>query len=80
MIHRHLAHLVFQCNIYVLDIVVTIQNVEVFYHLLVGDVALAEAGSLVEDGESVSGGSGGRCGDGGGWGGRRAYRRQACLQ
>ena len=51
---HHLAHLVFQGKIYDSEIVVTIQNVEVFYHLLVGDVALAEAGSLVEDGESVS--------------------------
>ena len=51
---QHLAHLVLQGEVHELEVVVAVEHVQVFYHLLVGDVALAEAGSLVEDGEGIS--------------------------
>ena len=48
------THLILQGEVYDAEIIVTVQNVEVFYHLLIGNVSLTETGSLVEDGEGVS--------------------------
>ena len=52
--HHTLAHLVRQRIVDKLEVVVGVQLVEVFYHLFVRDVALAEARRLVEDGERVA--------------------------
>ena len=48
------ADLVLQGVVYDFEIVFRVENVEVFYDLLVSDVALAEAGGLVEDGQRVA--------------------------
>ena len=51
---HHLRHLVFQCVVYDIEIVVGIEHVEIFDNLLIGDIALTEACCLVEDGESIA--------------------------
>ena len=45
-----IAHFVVQQDVCQAEIVLVIQHVEVFYHLLIGDVSSCEAGCLVEDG------------------------------
>ena len=52
--HHHLAYLVLYGEVYQLEVVVAVEHVQVFYYLLVGDVALAEACRLVEDGEGIA--------------------------
>ena len=52
--HHQVAHFVFEAQIYYLEIIVCIQHVEVFQHLVVRDVALAKAGSLIEDRQGVA--------------------------
>ena len=52
--NHHLCHLVLQSQVYQTEIVVAVEHVQVLDNLLVSDVAHAEAGSLVEDGESIA--------------------------
>ena len=52
--HHYVAHFVLKSQVYDAEIIVGIQLVEVFNHLGVGDVALAEARCLVEYRQSVA--------------------------
>ena len=52
--YHHLGYLVLQSQVYQTEIVVAVEHVQVLDHLLVSDVAHAEAGSLVEDREGIA--------------------------
>ena len=52
--HHRLAHLVLHGVVHHAEVVFRVEHVEVFNHLLVGDVALTERRSLVEDAQRVA--------------------------
>ena len=52
--HHDVCHLVVKAQVDDVEIVVGIQHVEVFNHLIICDVALAEAGSLVKHRQGIS--------------------------
>ena len=51
---HHVGHLVLQTQVDDAEVVVAVEHVQVLYHLVVGQVALAVAHRLVEDGERVA--------------------------
>ena len=52
--HHDVAHLIINREVDDLEVVLGIEHVQVFNHFLVGDVALAERGCLIEDGEGIT--------------------------
>ena len=52
--HHDFTHLVFQSKADDIEVIVCIQHIQVFYHLLVGDVSLRETRCLIEDGEGIA--------------------------
>ena len=51
---HHIAHLILKRQVDDFEIVLSIEDIKVFKHLLVGYVSLTERCSLVEDGQSVT--------------------------
>ena len=52
--YHNVAHLIFYREVYDAEVVLRVEHVEILDDLLVGDVALTERGSLIEDGEGVA--------------------------
>ena len=52
--HHDVADLVFQTQVDNLEVILGVEHVQVLNHLFVCDVALAERGCLVEDGEGIA--------------------------
>ena len=51
---HNVGHLVLKGEVYDVEIIVNVEDVQVFEYLLVGDVPLTEARRLVEDGQGIT--------------------------
>ena len=52
--NHNVAYLILKSKIDDVEIIVFIKHIEVFYYLLVGDIALRETCSLIKDRESIT--------------------------
>ena len=52
--HHDVTHLILHGEVSDLEIVFSVQHVQVLYHFLVRDVPLTERGSLVEDAQGIT--------------------------
>ena len=52
--YHHLAHLILYREVHDAEIVLRVEHVQVFQHLLIGDISLTERSGLIEDGEGVA--------------------------
>ena len=52
--HHHVRHFVGQRQIDDIEIVLTVEHVQVFNHLLIGDITLAERNGLIEDRQGIA--------------------------